>query len=607
MEKARDKRQTNQPWKRFIHLLRSVRLPWGHFILSSLVAFVGTMAFTSLPEVEGKIAAGKIYNHSLISRYSLLLLLMAFTQFFSVYSTWVKYQFDRRFQKLTLGKFLTLPMKIFERFQPSDMISRVTDDTTLATELLNLVITLATDVQAAVLMIWGLFHQSKLLSALTIPLFVINAWAFVYAKNKGYSVGYGIQDAEAKMTAFLAERVRAIRYIKATGQIEAEYQKGEQKSLEWFRAELRNVLLQLVMDGSVQLSSACLTAGVLIGGAVLASHRLLSMEQLISFYIYSAYLPSTLQSLVFDISQVKLYHGSIDVVTGVNSLKSEPLLLGDQLPVPISHGDLAFHQVPFAYGEEEPENQSLLLELQGQEGDEEGTRVTNSEQEILTNLSVCIPKGQVTAIVGPSGSGKSTLLKLLTRLYQPSKGELTWKDEQISRYQLKDWRRRIAYVLQNTTLISGTIRDNLLYETTNAISEEQLMAVCQQTNIYDFIQSLPKGFDSQVQPGGSNLSGGEVQRLALCRALLADPELLILDEATSNLDHENAKQFEAAVRANSQGKTIIVVSHNMRTLLNADYIIVMKDGQIEDAGSHEELCERQSSYSTFCRLQGIEA
>lgn len=600
------KRQQYRPWQRMILFFRSVKLPWIHFILSSCVGVLGAYLFTTLPEIEGQIAAGKIFNHSLIVRYSILSALMACTHFLAVYSTWVKFQFDRRFQKMTFRKILTLPMNLYQRFQPSQLISRVTDDPSMASELINIMTTLVTDVSTAVMMVIGMFQQNLILASLTIPLFIVNALALYYASTRGYSVGYGIQNSISKMLAFLAERSGHIAYIKAAGQEEAEYEAGVKQSNRWFNAEVKGIFLQLVIDGALQMSTLLLNAGVLIGGAYLASRHQLKMEDLISFYIYSAYLPSTLQGLLCDVQLVKGYQGSLDVITAVNSLPSEDVTSGEAVLENLSAGDLALEKVSFAYGKTQGTDPEII-KLLDEANVDEGERSDFADRKaIFEDLNVTIPPGKTTGILGPSGSGKSTLLKILMQMLPVTEGQVTFQGKDLSQFQLSDFRHRLAYVQQNAPLLSGTIRDNLLYGAKRQYSDEELARMCQKVKIYDYIQSLPEGFDSLVKAKASNMSGGQAQRLAIARALLSEPEILVLDEVTSSLDAENAHLVESALMELTKGMTVIMISHDVRSLSACDHLLVINNGQLEAEGSPEELGKSDTAYAHFCRLQGIE-
>ena len=222
-------------------------------------------------------------------------------------------------------------------------------------------------------------------------------------------------------------------------------------------------------------------------------------------------------------------------------------------------------------------------------------------QPVLKDLTVTIPKGKVTAIIGTNGAGKTTLFKLLERMYVPSSGVIKFGDTNIEEFSLSSWRKSFAIVAQDKPLLSGTVRENILYGVERKVSEEELVKVAKMANAYDFIMETPGGFDAQVGPGGSNFSGGQQQCIVIARAMMRNPDYLLLDEATSNLDVKSEQLVTAALQNLMKGRTTILIAHNHSATQFADQVIVMQGGKIEDCGTPEELLERSEYYQTFAR------
>lgn len=221
---------------------------------------------------------------------------------------------------------------------------------------------------------------------------------------------------------------------------------------------------------------------------------------------------------------------------------------------------------------------------------------------VLRDICFTIPPGGTYALVGPSGAGKSTVTSLIPRLFDPTAGSVLIDGVDVRRYDLSGLRRSIGIVTQDTYLFNGTIRENLLYAKEDA-TQEELERACRAANIHDFILSLPEGYDSLVGNRGLKLSGGEKQRVSIARAILKDPSILILDEATSSLDSISESCIQDAVEPLLRGRTSLIIAHRLSTVLSADRILVLQNGQIVDQGAHRELLERSGIYAELYETQ----
>jgi ABC-type multidrug transport system fused ATPase/permease subunit len=220
----------------------------------------------------------------------------------------------------------------------------------------------------------------------------------------------------------------------------------------------------------------------------------------------------------------------------------------------------------------------------------------------LYDISLTIPQGEMIALVGPSGAGKSTLIQLIPRFYDPQKGRITLDGFDIRDLQLRSLRSQIGTVAQETILFSGTIEENLLYGKPNA-SESEMIAAAEAAHAHQFITGLENGYQTVLGERGAKLSGGQKQRLALARAFLCDPRILILDEATSALDSESEALIQDALDRLMKNRTSIVIAHRLSTIVNADRIVVMSDGRIRELGPHAELLEKNGIYTKLYETQ----
>ncbi len=205
--------------------------------------------------------------------------------------------------------------------------------------------------------------------------------------------------------------------------------------------------------------------------------------------------------------------------------------------------------------------------------------------------------GKITAVVGENGSGKTTLFKLIERFYEPNEGMISFGDTDVSDINLDEWRKSIGYVLQNAQLFDGTIRENIAYGVEREVSDEEIMAAAAQAGADEFINSMPEGLDFIVGDDGSRLSAGQRQRIAIARSIMVDPSYLLLDEATSNMDIYAKEEVTRALLRLMEGRTTVMITHDMNMVIKADHIIVLKDGSVEAQGSPEEVKKNSVTYN----------
>jgi ATP-binding cassette subfamily B protein/subfamily B ATP-binding cassette protein MsbA len=223
----------------------------------------------------------------------------------------------------------------------------------------------------------------------------------------------------------------------------------------------------------------------------------------------------------------------------------------------------------------------------------------------LQHLNFKMPRGSVTALVGGSGAGKSSIADLLTGLYEPSQGKILIDGVDLQQYSLVSWRERLGVVSQDTFVFNDAIMNNIRYGKPEA-TEGEVIAAAQAAQAHDFIKALPQGYETVVGERGYRLSGGQRQRLALARAILKQPEVLILDEATSALDSQSERLVQQALAMFQEDRTVLVVAHRLSTIVNADQILVLEQGEIVERGTHQELLSRGGHYAHYWHLQGKE-
>ena len=224
-------------------------------------------------------------------------------------------------------------------------------------------------------------------------------------------------------------------------------------------------------------------------------------------------------------------------------------------------------------------------------------------EPVIQGVSFALEPGTVTALVGPSGGGKTTVFSLLERFYAPDAGTIRLGGVPIESFALAEWRRRIGYVPQDSPLLSGTIRENLVYGVDRSVPEEEIVEAAKSAYAHEFIMALPAGYDTDVGERGVKLSGGQRQRIAIARALMRDPALLMLDEATSSLDSSSEMAVQKALSNLMRGRTTLVIAHRLSTVIDADQILFLEKGLITGRGTHGELLVSHPLYRSFAAQQ----
>ena len=316
------------------------------------------------------------------------------------------------------------------------------------------------------------------------------------------------------------------------------------------------------------------TATLLMGGMQAASGAL-------DVGVYSTLVFLT-QRLLWPLTRLGAtldgYRRAMASTTRILNLVDTPIEIrtGEQvLPSSAVRGELQFNDVTFAYPGRSP---------------------------VVQHLSLHVPAGQTIAVVGPTGSGKSTLVKLLLRFYEIDRGHIALDGQELKHLKLKDLRRAIGLVSQDVFLFHGSVADNIRYGSFDA-TDAEVMQAAKQAEAHDFIQALPQGYDTIVGERGQRLSGGQRQRLAIARAILKDPPILILDEATSAVDNETEAAIQRSLDKISKGRTVIAIAHRLSTIRNADRIYVMANGQLTEEGRHEELVAQKGLYFSLWSVQ----
>ncbi|KAF4983113.1 hypothetical protein FZEAL_1407 [Fusarium zealandicum] len=382
---------------------------------------------------------------------------------------------------------------------------------------------------------------------------------------------------------FASEAISSMRTVAALTREEDVLQQYKNSLAAQQRSSLISVLKSsLLYAASQSLLFACFALGFWYGGTLIGKMEYTMFQFFLCFMavIFGAQSAGTIFSFAPDMGKAHQAAGELKKLFDREPVVDTWSDKGERLPH--VEGTLEFRDVHFRYP-------------------------TRPEQPVLRGLNLTVRPGQYIALVGASGCGKSTTIALLERFYDPLSGGVFIDNHEISGLNINDYRSHIALVSQEPTLYQGTIKENILLGTSREnVPEEAVEFACREANIYDFILSLPEGFNTVVGSKGALLSGGQKQRIAIARALIRDPKILLLDEATSALDSESEHVVQAALDKAAKGRTTIAVAHRLSTIQKADIIYVFDQGRIVEQGTHSELMKRNGRYAELVNLQSLE-
>ena len=383
------------------------------------------------------------------------------------------------------------------------------------------------------------------------------------------------QAAVGDMGSVLERVLGAIRTVKASGAEARETAALDAAAGDAYAEGMRNARYQALVGTSTSLAVQVSFLAVLgVGGARVASGSL-AVGDLIAFLLYLFYLSEPISGLA---------GGATQLQAGLAAVRR----LGEVEALAVEEDDA----VVSAAAEDEP-----LVRF-----DDVGFRYRDDRPPVLEGVSFSIPARGLIALVGPSGAGKTTLFALLERFYDPTEGAIAFAGRDVRAWPRADLRDAIAYVEQEAPVLAGTLRANLLYARPEA-SEAELREVIATTRLEEMLSRLPDGLDTEIGARGTTLSGGERQRVAIGRALLRSPRLLLLDEASSQLDAVNEQALRAAVASAASDRAVVAIAHRLSTVVSADRIVVLDDGRVRAQGTHAELVEADELYRELAATQ----
>jgi len=469
-----------------------------------------------------------------------------------------------------------LSLSFFERTSTGELMSRVTNDVSVmeqfATHGVTLIAVDTLRLIGAIILLLILDWKLALLVFIPIPIITVLLRMFNQRIRPVYT---RMRARLGDVNARLQDNLSGMRVIQLFAQEPRSLQAFNVDSEKYFKAQVQGISNWSTFFPAMQFLSSLGIVIVLGVGGVSAIRGELTLGSLVAFISYLQFLYSPINRIVDtdNVFQQAIAAGEriLELLDTSAEIQDAP----DVIELPTVRGEIQFEDVHFRY---------------------------SSGDEVLRHVDFCMKPGEMVALVGPSGAGKTSIANLLCRFYDPIEGRITLDGHDLRQLKLTSLRRQIAVVLQDTFLFNTTIRENLRFAKPDA-SDDEIIQAARIAYIHDFITSLPDGYDSQIGERGVRLSGGQKQRLALARAVLADPRILILDEATSSVDAETEYLIQQALEAVLKGRTALVIAHRLSTIRNADKIIALEGGEINEVGSHEELMSHEGLYSHLYRRQ----
>ena len=481
-----------------------------------------------------------------------------------------------RMRQEVFDRLTMLPVRYFDGHQTGDIVSRISYDidtvnASLSNDLLQIAASIITVVGSFIMMV-VISPALVLVFVITIPMSIL----FTRYMTKKVRPLFHMRSVRlGELNGFVEEVITGQKTTKSYHQEETMVGRFDEKNDAAVDAYYNADYYGGMTGPSVNFINNLSLAFVSIFGAILFLWGHLSIGNLSSFVLYSRKFSGPINEVANIISELQSACAAAERVFRLIDEEPEPADAPDAVSVDQVEGKVAMEHVHFGY---------------------------DPGKAIIHDLSFLAPKGSLTAIVGPTGAGKTTLINLLMRFYDPQSGAITLDGRDIQQITRKSLRLSYAMVLQDTWLFTGTIFDNLAYGKKGATLEE-VQRAAKAARIHHYIMTLPKGYDTILDDNGMNISQGQKQLLTIARAMLLDAKMLILDEATSNVDTRTEIQIQAAMRELMKDKTCFVIAHRLSTIQNADRILVVRDGDIVEQGTHSTLMAQQGFYASLYNSQ----
>jgi len=552
----------------------------GKLAFTSLMMAFATALEASIPEITGQIIDtlfGVERSNESALFYSLTLFaVIALSSLFALISvsasSWISNKVIMDLRVDMFAKLLKLPKSYFDKNTTGGTLSKLTFDVEqISAAASGIWLDFIKSSLTVVLLTGYLFYKNYLLSLTLLVLLPLVYLAVKFSTSRMRSGSKKVQDSMGKMTHLLDENISGSDLVKIY-----HAQDNEQSKFLKLIKTIRQQRFKVDMAGGLNSSIVNILIGLSLACVVFISstYLIMSAGDFLAFFTAMGMLVKPAKTLInINKPLQQAIVGAISVFTLIDE-KTE-VNDGNQL-LDQAKGDINFDNVSFSY---------------------------DGVKSPLKNINLTIKRGETVALVGTTGSGKTTLVNLLARFYKPSSGEIKIDEINIDEFELNSFRSNIALVDQHVRLFNDTVKGNIAFGQKDSMPQESIIHAAEVSNSVEFIEKLDNQFDTEIGEDGITLSGGQRQRLSIARAIAKDSPILILDEATSALDSATEKLVQSAINKMQQGRTTIIIAHRLSTIRNADRIIVLKEGEIIEQGSHKELIKASGEYAKLNQRQ----
>lgn len=533
-------------WKRFFHTCAVAKLPYFFILFYIVINVLQGMILVKIPQVNANFFSGDVSAQGVAMFIGMEMLSMVICQFVLYIDHIVRAKTNRNLRNALWGKILKLKPKYFDKVSAGTLISRITVDSDSINEfVMDIVLEAASQIYMLILTINEMSKisiRAGLILLAFLPLSLIIT--FVMGRmNLRFENSMKLKMSD--LTNYLSELMSCLPLVKAFNRQAYESRRGRKVIDDYYKAN-RNVI---GLDVIKQIVGILFGIGpeicIILFGIKMLNEGVVDSAGWYTFYLYAGTFIGFCSTMGGIWERAKAIQGKLNKVSDV--LYEDEEGITPYVSEIVDAGDIIFDGVDFSY-ENEP---------------------------MLKDVSFTIPSNKITAIIGYSGSGKSTILKLLERLYEPEKGRILMSGREIRDYSVREWRGKIAYVTQNTPLMSGSVRENMLYGIRHEIDDKEIMEAAALAHVDGFIRENPEGLEAQVGQFGSKISGGQRQKISIARALLTNARLLVLDEPTANLDIISTNEIVSTVNYLKGKRTVVIATHNAAILKSADHIVVV--------------------------------
>lgn len=564
-------------------LFKRLSWPYALIITAVIISSLGSLSGLLIPLFTGRLVdkfSTNNINWNIVVLFASIFIINALLSGLGIYLlSKIGEKMIYGIRSLLWEHMIKLKMPFFDKNESGQLMSRLTDDTKVINDfisqklpqLLPAIITLIGSIIMLFIMDW----QMTLLTFIAIPIFM---GIMIPLGRRMQKISKHTQAEIANFSGLLGRVLTEMRLVKISNTEQKELNNAHYNLNEIYKLGLRQAKIVAIIQPISSVIMLLMIAIILGFGAIRIATGAITAGALIAmiFYVMQLSMPlMNLSTLVTD------YKKAVGASQRIYEIMQEPVEPMEQLNpianINIENGALEFNNVEFKY----------------------------DVKTILDHVSFRIPQGDISAFVGPSGSGKSTIFNLIERMYDIDNGDITYGNKSIYDIPITNWRSKIGYVMQSNSMMTGTIRDNILYGINRNVSDEELIKYAKLANCHDFIMQFDEGYDTLVGERGLKLSGGQRQRIDIARSFVKNPDILLLDEATANLDSESEQKIQEALEVLMKGRTTIVIAHRLSTIKKAGQIIFIDQGRVTGEGTHDELMKYHEKYHQFVTTQNL--